>query len=95
MYGVEYQANVINQFINGASSWRSELPAGGAPLCFPAAACLYFFIGPEAARQNHSLASPRWREPVLLCLVLYGGGHSPAPAWFSLTVTVFFVGAVA
>src|SRR5699024_10488372 len=45
MYGVEYQANVINQFINGSFKAEVSDQLQAALLFVLSAACLYFFIG--------------------------------------------------
>ncbi len=94
MYGVEYQANVINQFIR--QSFKAEVADvwQAALLFLISAACLWFFLGRKLI---YSL--PLWvvvaGGSVLLCRALYGAGFVLHPLWLALTVTVFFVGAVA
>ena len=94
MYGVEYQANIIHQMVH--QSFKAEVSDGlqAALLFILSAACLWFFLGRKL----------RWVVPVwlaaaggsiLACKGLYGAGYVLHPLWLSLTVTVFFVGAVA
>lgn len=93
MYGVEYQANVINQIINQnfkteVSNWIQAL------LLFVfSAACLWLFL---QCRLRYAV--PVWLAAaggnILLCLLLYHVGYVLHPLWLSLTVTVFFIGAV-
>ena len=94
MYGVEYQANVINQLINGSFKLEVSDYLQALILFALSAACLYFFIGRKV----------RWALIVWLaaaggslglCLALYGAGYVLHPLWLPLTVTVFFVAAVA
>ena len=94
MYGVEYQANVINQFINGSFKAEVSDQLQAALLFVLSAACLYFFIGRKLL-WSFLVWLAAAGGSVLLCLALYSGGWVLHPLWFSLTVTVFFVGAVA
>lgn len=94
MYGVEYQANVINQFINGSFKLEVSNYLQALALFVLSAACLYFFIG-RKLRWALIVWLAAAGGSLLLCLGLYGAGYVLHPLWFSQTVTVFFVGAVA
>ena len=94
MYGVEFQANIIQQMLR--QDFKAEVPDGlqAAALFVISAACLWVFLG-----RKLRYAVPVWLVAaggsVLACKVLYTAGYVLHPLWLSLTVTVFFVGAVA
>ena len=94
MYGVEYQANIIHQMVH--QSFKAEVSDGlqAALLFILSAACLWFFLG-----RKLRFAVPVWLVAagggILACRGLYSAGYVLHPLWLSLTVTVFFVGAVA
>lgn len=94
MYGVEYQANIIHQMVH--QSFKTEVSDGlqAALLFIIAAACLWFFLG-----RKLRFAVPVWLVAagggILACRGLYSAGYVLHPLWLSLTVTVFFAGAVA
>lgn len=94
MYGVEYQANIIHQMIH--QNFKTEVSDGlQAMLLFIlSAACLWFFLG-----RKLRYVIPVWLAvaggSILACWGLYSAGYVLHPLWLSLTVTVFFVGAVA
>lgn len=94
MYGVEYQANILHQMIH--QNFKSEVSNAVqlAAVFFLSAACLWFFLSSKL----------RWAVPVwiiaaggsiLACKALYAAGFVLHPLWLALTVTVFFIGAVA
>lgn len=94
MYGVEYQANIIHQMVHQNFKVEVSDSLQAALLFVLSAACLWFFLGRKL----------RWAVPVWLvvagggilgCKGLYSVGYVLHPLWLSLTVTVFFVGAVA
>lgn len=94
MYGVEYQANIIHQIVHQNFKVEVSDSLQAALLFVLSAACLWFFLGRKL----------RWAVPVWLvvagggilgCKGLYSVGYVLHPLWLSLTVTVFFVGAVA
>ena len=94
MYGVEYQANVIQQMLH--QDFKAEIPDGVQALVLfvVAAACLWFFFG-----RKLQYVVPVWLAVagggILLSKVLYTAGIVTHPLWLPMTVTVFFVGAVA
>lgn len=94
MYGVEYQANVIQQMLR--QNFKAEVPDGIQliVLFLLSATCLWFFLS-----RKLRWAIPVWLAvaggSVLACKVLYGAGFVLHPLWLSLTVTVFFFGAMA
>ncbi len=93
MYGVEYQANVINQMLRqDFKAEVSDLLQAGL-LFVLSAVCLWFFL---SFKLRYAL--PVWllvsAGSVLLCRGLYSAGMVLHPVWLCLTVTVFFVGAV-
>ncbi len=94
MYGVEYQANVINQMIN--QSFKQELGDGVQALLLflISAGCFWFFL-----RKKLIYSLLLWLASagggLALCSGLYSRGYMLHPLWLSLTVTVFFIGAVA
>ena len=94
MYGVEFQANIIQQMLR--QDFKTEVPGAlqAAALFVISAACLWFFLG-----RKLRYAVPVWLVvaggSVLGCRGLYGAGYVLHPLWTSLTVTIFFAGAVA
>ena len=94
MYGVEYQANIIHQMIH--QNFKTEVSDGlqAALLFVLSAACLWFFLG-----RKLRYVIPVWLVAaggsILACKGLYSAGYVLHPLWLSLTITVFFVGAVA
>lgn len=94
MYGVEFQANVITQMING--SFKAEVPdtAQLAALFVTSAACLWLFLNWRLAWSVALFAAVAGGN-VLACRALYGAGYVLHPIWLTLAVTLFFVGAVA
>ena len=94
MYGVEYQANVIQQMLH--QSFKTEVADGlqAALLFVVATACLWFFLGRKLVWSVLVWAVAAGGS-VLACNGLYSAGYVFHPLWLPLTVTVFFVGAVA
>ncbi len=94
MYGVEYQANVIQQMLRQDFKAEGKVGIQLAVLFLLSAACLWFFL-----RQRLRWAIPVWLAvaggSILACKALYAAGFVLHPLWLALTVTVFFVGAVA
>ena len=94
MYGVEYQANVINQMLR--QEFKTEVPdvLQAVLLFLLSGGCLWIFLGCRLR-----FAIPVWLlaagGSLLLCRGLYSAGMVFHPVWLSLTVTVFFAGAVA
>ena len=94
MYGVEFQANVIEQMLH--QSFKTELSDGlqAAALFVLSALCLFFFLG---RKLRYSV--PVWLVAaggwILGCRALYNAGYVLHPLWLPLTVTVFFAGAMA
>lgn len=94
MYGVEYQANIINQMIS--KDFKTEVSNILQAtlmfiICF---LCLYFFIG-----QKVLPSITVWLLTVILstlfCKFAYEKGFVMHPLWFSLSVTLFFIAAMA
>ena len=94
MYGVEYQANVIEQMLRGEFKAEVSDAIQAALLFVISAVCLYLFID-----RKMLVATLLWLAVagggLLLCLWLYTVGYVLHPLWLTLTVTVFYVGAVA
>ena len=94
MYGVEFQANVIEQLLH--QSFKTELSDGlqAVALFLLSAVCLFFFLG-----RKLRYTVPVWLVAagggILGCRALYGAGYVLHPLWLPLTVTVFFAGAMA
>ena len=94
MYGVEYQANMIHQMIH--QNFKTEVSDGVqlAALFFLSAAFLWFFLD-----RKLRWAIPMWMAvaggSIVACKLLLETGFVLHPLWLALTVTVFFVGAVA
>ena len=94
MYGVEYQANVINQMLR--QDFKTEvsnlLQAG--LLFVLSAVCLWFFLSFKLRVCIAGLAVGfSWKRAALPGAVQCRHGFA-IRFWFCLTVTVFFVGAV-
>lgn len=94
MYGVEYQANVINQMIRQDFKREvSDLPQA-VILFLLSAACLWFFLG-----RKLRYTVPVWflaaGGSILAVGILYNAGYVLHPLWLPLTVTVFFAGSMA
>ncbi len=94
MYGVEVQANMIHQMVEG--NFKREIPGAfqAAALFVLTAACLYVFL------ESRLLAGTAlWLVvaggSVPACRALYEGGVVLHPLWLPLSVSVCFVGAVA
>ncbi len=94
MYGVEFQANVITQMLDGR--FKREIPGSvqAAAVFVITAGCLWFFLG---RKLRYSL--PLWLltsgGSLLLCRWAYAGGVVLHPLWLPLCVTLAFIGAVA
>ena len=94
MYGIEYQANIIHQMVHQNFKLEVSDALQAALLFVCAAACLWFFLNRKLFGSSLLWAVVAGGS-ILLCRVLYGVGYLLHPLWLSLTVTVFFVGAVA
>ncbi len=94
MYGAEFQANMVHQMITG--NFKTELSDlwQGIFLFVTAALCLWSFF-----RRRLRTSTILWLAVtvgwVVLCQVLYGAGVVLHPLWIPLTVTVFYICAVA
>ncbi len=94
MYGIEFQANVIHQMIG--QNFKREVPDGlqAALLFVLSGGCLWFFL--ERRLLSTCLIYLAVAGGSLLaCKGLYAAGLVFHPLWLALTVTVFFMGAVA
>ena len=94
MYGVEYQANIIQQMIQRSFKREVSDLVQAAALFVIAAACLWVFIGGRLFPSTLLWAATAGGG-VLLCRVLYGAGWVLHPLWLPLGTTLFYVGAVA
>lgn len=94
MYGVEFQANVITQMINGSFKAEVSDAAQLAALFVISAACLWLFLNWRLAWSVALLVVVAGGN-LLACRALYGAGYVLHPLWLTLAVALFFVGAVA
>ena len=94
MYGVEYQANIIQQMLQRSFKREVSDLVQAAALFVIAAACLWGFIGGRLFPSTLLWAATAGGG-VLLCRVLYGAGWVLHPLWLPLGTTLFYVGAVA
>ena len=94
MYGVEYQANIIQQMLQRSFKREVSDLVQAAALFVIAAACLWVFIGGRLFPSTLLWAATAGGG-VLLCRVLYGAGWVLHPLWLPLGTTLSYVGAVA
>ncbi len=94
MYGVEFQANVIEQMMKGSFKAEADDLLQALGLFLLSGLCLWFFL-----ERKMLWATLLWLlvagGNVFLCRWLYEKGCVLHPLWLCLTVTLFFVGAVA
>ena len=94
MYGVEHQANVIQQMLR--QNFKKEIADGlqGILVFIIAAGCLWFFIGRKVIPSTLLWIGVAGGS-MLLCKWAYAAGYVLHPLWLPVPVTVFYVAAVA
>lgn len=94
MYGVEVQANILQQMIR--QDFKQEIPdwIQAVVLLIISGSCLWFFLDRKLLWSSLVWVAVAGGS-ILLCQWLYTAGIVLHPLWLSLTVSVFFIGAVA